>query len=238
MDVTVSTGSTKASGQSLVAQGFDSSQKEKAVFLVQTEGGPEADTLAHECAGIVRHALLEGEGEPWHRLDGTLKELNGLFKGFLLSKAMDEIHAVVALLDAHGTLHVSHAGRGEAYLVRGSTTSQITEFTRGKPLSVFVHISSGALEEGDSVVFSTQRLLRTLTPAQLAGLMSEDGDEAIDDIAAALESERETAALALLGTGVLPDEAPKASAGRTRAAAIPRRDRRKSAGFAGFLSLR
>ncbi len=233
MDVLVSTGSTKASGQSLVSQSFDSPHKEKVVFLVQTAGGPEADTLAQECAGIIRHALLEGEGEPWHRLDGTLKELNGLFKGFLLSKAMDEMHAVVALLDAQGTLHVSHAGRGEAYLVRGNTTSQITEFSRGKPLSVFVHISSGVLEEGDCVVFSTQRLLRSLTPAQLGGMTGGDPDEVLSDIAGALESERETAALALLTVGAREGKA--APAGRQRSAAMPsRRDRRRGTAVAGF----
>ncbi len=198
MDISVRTGSTKAGGQALLAESFDSRSGEKAIFLLQTAGGPDAESLSRECIGIVKHALIEGEGDPWHRLDGTLKELNGLFKGFLLSEALEETHAVVAMLDSGGTLHVSHAGRGEAYLVRGATTSQITEFTRGKPVSVFVHIASGALEPGDSVVLSTQRLLRTFTPAQLAAAVH--GDEAAEEITGGLESERETAAFAIVQT--------------------------------------
>ncbi len=192
---------------------FDSSDDEKAFLLIQADATPSAaKTLEDECVLIVRHALLGSEGEPWHRLDGTLKELNGLFKGLILSKAMEDVHAIVALLDRSGSLHVSHAGRGEAYLLRNGLAAQITEFSRGKPLTAFVHISSGQLEPGDSVILATQRLLRTFTPAQLAAIPV---SEAVPTIISTLESEREAAAIASVRIPA-PEGEPAARADRTQ----------------------
>jgi hypothetical protein len=236
MDSVVHTGSTKAvSGTALVSLSFSSPEDEQVCLLLQLPvDAHDAKMLEDECAAIVHQSLLSNEGDAWHRLDGTLKELNGLFKGLLLSKTIEEIHAVVALLDAEGTLHVSHAGRGEAYLVRGELASQITEFSKGKPLSAFVHISSGPLEPNDVVLFSTQRLLRTCTPAQLAEL-SRHEESVLEDIADVLEGEQEVAALAALripsGEGAAPAREMKRDQ-RTRPALADRaRRRRQSAGW-------
>ena len=238
MDSIVQTGSTKADiGTALVSLSFSSPEKEQVVLLLQLPvSEQDARTMEDECTAIVQQSLLGSEGEPWHRLDGTLKEFNGLFKGLLLSKTMDEIHAIVALLDKTGTLHVSHAGRGEGYLIRGGLTSQITEFSKGKPLSAFVHISSGALEPGDTVIFATQRLLRTLTPAQLSNLSQSDG-EFLDEVVSNLEAEREMAALATLS---LPSEGRSAASlsqkSRTPVMSPRRADRSSSKSRIPFLS--
>lgn len=227
MDSTVHTGQTKStSGISLVSLSFTSREKEKAVLLLHVRAASrDAKVLEDESAAIIQNSLLATEGESWHRLDGTLKELNGLFKGFLMSQTIEEIHAVVGLLDTSGTLHAAQAGRGEVYLIRGGATSQITEAMRGKPSPVFVHISSGPLEPGDAVVFSSQRLLRSLTTAQLAQTANR-GDQILREIAVALDGEREQAALAAIqltggrrGSGdeeELPSTPPRraASAGR------------------------
>ncbi|MDD5751152.1 MAG: hypothetical protein PHS73_01370 [Candidatus Peribacteraceae bacterium] len=196
MDVTVQVGSTKAiKGVSLVALSFVSAQREQVCLLLEIDAAPaEAKTAERECATVLEHALLETEGDAAERLDGTLKELNGLLKGLILSKAIDSVHAIVAIADGHGTLHTSHAGCAEAYIIRGGTAGQITEYTRGKPVPAFVHIASGTLEARDIVVFSTQRLLRAVTPAQLAQ-MAQRGEQLIDDLVVTLESEKEHAAL-------------------------------------------
>jgi hypothetical protein len=233
MDSIVHTGSTRtAGGVSLVSLSFASPQKEEVCLLLHLPTSEHnARTLQEECASIVQQSLLGGEGDPWQRLDGTLKELNGLFKGLMLSKSIDEIHAVVALLDASRMLHVSHAGRGEAYLVRDGTASQITEFSKGKPLSAFVHISSGQMEPGDAVVFSTQRLLRTFTPAQITQLSHREAflEEVID----ALESDKEIAAVAtmMLPGGADEEEEEREERPRARGALPPRRVGRRRQGF-------
>lgn len=229
MDVTVQTGMTKSTkGVSLVALSFVSSLKEQVCLLLEIEADPaEAKTTEKECITIVEHALLETEGGAAERLDGTLKELNGLLKGLILSKAIEGIHAIVAIVDQDLTLHVSHAGSAEAYIVRAGTASQITEYTRGKPMPAFVHIASGRLEARDTVVFSTQRLLRAVTPAQLAQLVQR-GDQLLDELINTLESEREHASLGVLhasGGQMKISDTPMRPAGRALASRHDRRAR-------------
>ncbi|PIR49001.1 hypothetical protein COU80_01145 [Candidatus Peregrinibacteria bacterium CG10_big_fil_rev_8_21_14_0_10_55_24] len=199
MSVTVQTGHTKsASGLSLVAENFQSGLEEDVVVLLQIyAASQDAKVLEKECMAIIKHALLETEGDAAERLDGTLKEINGLLKGLLVSQSIEDIHAILGIVDQHGVLHVSHAGRAEAYIVRAGGTSQITEYTKGKPTPAFVHIASGALEPRDTLVFSTQRLLRTVTPAQLAQF-AQRNDQLMDELTMALEGEKEKAALAVL----------------------------------------
>jgi len=165
------------------------------VLLIQVNASSqEAKMLEKECVNIVKHSLLETDGNAAERLDGTLKEINGLLKGLLVSRAVEDIHAILGIMDKEEVLHVSHAGRAEAYIVRGGTTSQITEYTRGKPTPAFVHIASGPMEARDTLVFSTQRLLRTVTPAQMAQF-AQRGDQLLDELIMALEGEKEKAAL-------------------------------------------
>ncbi len=199
MNLSVQTGSTRPPRDATLA-GFtlSSAAGEKIIFLLEAQASKsDARTLEHECEAIVKHALAETEGEAGQRLDGTLKELNGLFKGLLVAGGIDDLHMVAAIVDRTGTLHVSHAGRGEAYLIRNGIASQITEYTSGKPTPAFVHISSGQIEARDVVVCATQRLLRTLTPAQLAQMAQQPG-KLLATLTRALEADGEHAALAEL----------------------------------------
>ena len=127
MDIALQTGHTKSStGESLVSLSLTSERGEHACLLLQIGASPkDAKTLEEECTTIVKHALLDSEGDSWSRLDGTLKEMNGLFKGLLVSETVQDIHALLAIMDTKKMLHVSHAGRAEAYLIRGGQTSQI-----------------------------------------------------------------------------------------------------------------
>lgn len=239
MDIVVRTGETKAgSGTSLAALSFTSPHGEQACLLIHGEAETrDGKSFAQECSTIMQHSLLGSEGEPWSRLDGALKELNGLLKGFLVSGTLEDIHAVVLLVDRSGLLHISAAGRGEGYLIRGGVASQITEYSKGKPVSAFIHISSGQLEPGDTVVAATHRLLRSLTPAQLAAL-SHRGEKFLDEVVDTLESEKETAALATLhftskderGAAMLPES--DAAPARPRAVLPSRRSGQRRGGNA------
>ncbi len=238
MDIAVHTGTTRHAPGTILASLSFSAGDEHACLLLHVDGDQRAGkTLEQEAASILQHSLLGSEGESWNRLDGALKELNGLFKGLLLSKSLQDVHAVVALLDREGALHVSHAGRGEAYLVRGGVASQITEFTKGKPVAAFIHISSGQLEDGDAVILSTQRLLRAVTPAQLTEY-ARRGEGFLEHVQKSLEGEKEEAALAALTAGVpgadLPAKAAPASDARPRASALPQRQRSRRAPALSF----
>lgn len=212
MDTIVRTGSTKPQRDVvLVSLSLESLRGERVCLLAEiTAPEKEGHAIERECEDVVRHALLESDGDAAERLDSTLKELNGLLKGVLVSGVVHDAHMLISILDDTGTLHVSHAGRAEAYLIRHGTASQVTEYTAGKPTPAFVHIASGMLEDGDLVLFSTQRLLRTFTPAQLARL-TDDRDGIIEYIGRALEAEQEHAALACMltnsaATSALEDE--------------------------------
>jgi len=199
MDALVHTGQTKSSsGNSLTSHSFTSSRGEQVCLLLQVQADTrEAKSFEKEITTIIRHSLLETDGDASQRLDGSLKEMNGLMKGLLVSHTVSDVHAIVSVLEQDGTLHVSHAGRAEAYVVRGGSASQITEYTKGKSTPAFVHIASGSLEPRDVIVLSTQRLLRSATPAQLAQLAQRE-DQLIDELKVLLESDKEQASLAVL----------------------------------------
>ncbi|MDA1293083.1 MAG: hypothetical protein O3A81_04870, partial [bacterium] len=229
MEITVQTGHTRPKrGTTLIADSFVSGSGEDVALLIQVGGSPaDAKTLEKECKMVIKHALLETDGDAAQRLDGSLKELNGLFKGLTFSQTVDEVHAILGIIDKAGVLHVSHAGRAEAYVVRGSGASQITEYTRGKPTPAFVHIASGALEQRDVIILSTQRLLRTVTPAQLAQL-AQRGDHLLEELVVELESEKEQAAIGLFH--VTGRSKAAASSGKSLKAAPSRSRRRRNLG--------
>lgn len=219
MDMDIKTGSTRAPRSVLLACSEEKSvNDERVLMLFEIHGADDAaKTVRRECENVLKHALLETDGVAADRLDGALKELNGLLKGMLVSGAIDDLHLLIAVIEKNGMMHVSHAGRSEAYLVRKGLASQITEYTTGKSTPAFVHISSGALQKGDIVILSSQRLLRSLTPAQMAGLPKKG--EPIDALIRALDAEGEHASLATIavdGALTLPFDADQAEAPRER----------------------
>lgn len=201
MDVSLRTGLTASPrSTTLAAFSWKTQQDEPVTALLHVQGKKEdVDVLQKECTAIIQHALLETDGDAERRFDSTLKELNGFLKGVSLVQHIEDTHMVLALLDKEDILHVSHMGRGEAYLLRRGSASQITEFSGGKPIAAFIHVASGKLEARDIVIFSSQRLLRTMTPAQLAKA-GQRGSRLLEEVLHMLEAEHEPAALAVLLT--------------------------------------
>ncbi len=225
MTTEVETGRTKAhAGTDLVPMVLGDKKGEKVFLLLHVEGKESGkDTLQEESEVILKHAILEAEGDAYTRMEGALKELNGLFKGMLFGGAVKDIHAIVGVLEEDGMLHLSHAGRAEAYLIRDGSAAQITEFSRGKPTPSFIHIASGPLQSRDHVILSTQRLLRTVTPAQLSQIVQR-GKDILKDIVSELESEKEQSCLLHLGVeGEAPELLPKERNGSKKA--FPRGER-------------
>lgn len=238
MDSAVRTGSTIAARDvSLVSLQLESLQGEKVCLLMEIGAREKgAQSIERECEAVIKHALLDAEGDAATRLDSTLKELNGLLKGMLVGDVIHEVHMILGILDGEDTLHVSHAGRAEAYLIRRGSASQVTEYA-GKPTPAFVHIASGQLEDGDLVIFSTQRLLRTFTPAQLARLTS-DKDGVMEGIIRALEAEGEHAALAtcaISGSSAGATPRTRSTQSERRAPLVDRRRRMQSSSLAARL---
>ena len=195
---------------------------DRVFLLLHSEGKADGrDHLKDECVSVLTHAVLEGEGDGYTRLESALKELNGLLKGFLLSGSVKDVHAVVGLLESDGTIHLSHVGRAEAYVVRDGTATQVTEYYRGKPPAAFMHIVSGAVESKDHFIIATQRLLRSMTPAQLTHLVKENGDGAVEAIVSRLADDKEVACVLHIAVAGAADRTAPAT--RERAATPERR---------------
>ncbi|MDH3324504.1 MAG: hypothetical protein OEL89_02605 [Candidatus Peregrinibacteria bacterium] len=79
---------------------------------------------------------------------------------------------VIALFDFHN-LYLTQSGTSEAYLVRGTNVSQISE-TPESGDDLFKNILSGQVTIGDTVLLATNRVLRFVTTAQLADVFSRD----------------------------------------------------------------
>lgn len=195
MKIEVWTGQTKAPhGTVLVPIVLGEEKGDRVFILIHSEGKAEGtENLRDECLNVLKHAILESEGEGYERLESALKELNGLLKGFLLSEAVRDVHAIVGLLEREGQMHLSHVGRAEAYVVREGTATQITEYSRGKPPAAFMHIVSGQVQPKDHFIVSTTRLLRSMTPAQLVKSVDASGEATLQNILSVLTSEKEAA---------------------------------------------
>ncbi len=210
MKLAVSLGQTKAPhGVILVPALLGTEGKERAFFLLQCEGSHEGgENLRREFSIVLTHAVLEGEGSGYERLESALKELNGLLKGFLLSEAVQDVHAIVGLLEQEGgTLHLSTVGRAEAYIIRDGTALQVTEHAaRGKAPAAFMQIVSGPMQTRDHFMMSSQRLLRTITPAQMTKMVMHSGETVVQTILSALNAEKETACILHISVLALPEK--------------------------------
>ena len=222
MQIEVWTGQTKAKADTVLLPIILGDEGEDRVFLLlQSEGKTSGvENLREECVSVLTHAVLEGEGGGYERLESALKELNGLLKGFLLSGAIRDVHAVVGLLEDDGSLHISHVGRAEAYVVRDGSAIQVTEYYGGKTPTAFVHIVSGPVQEKDHFIISTQRLLRSMTPSQLSQTIHQHGPNALEQIVKTLADDKEVACLIHVSIlqGPAQEEIPVRRSARSRTA--------------------
>ena len=210
-ELTITTVKTKLQGNAhLISHVFDGEKGEQIVTLLRIDGEVRnVDHFKEEWLRTIERTLPHAEEDAYERLEGALKEMNGLLKGTLISGNVQEINALIALADTDGTLHVAQAGRSEAYLTRNGTTVQITEGSAAREGAQFLHISSGALQSDDTVILSSERLLRTMSPVQITHIVRRKS-EALDSIRDLLEREKEVAVLALLSPKMTEAKIPSA----------------------------
>ena len=198
-DLVIKTTKTKALKDThLVSRTFKSETGERVIALLHVHGKEkESDHFTHEWVHTIERTLVHAEEPAYERMEGALKELNGLLKGTQIGNAISDVDGLIMIQDADGILHMSQAGRAEAYLSRKGKTVQITERAAGRSGSQFLYISSGDIEGDDTIIASTERLLRCLTPAQMTQILRKR-DNALDEIRDALETEKEPAVVSLI----------------------------------------
>jgi hypothetical protein len=115
------------------------------------------------------------EAESYVRFEAALKATNAVlaeFKKQKVSGYIGNLNIVIAAFIG-GTLYLSQSGDAEAYLCRKKFVSVITEgLFEEESKDVFTNIANGSIEEGDTVLISSTRLLRYVTKNDLGRILS------------------------------------------------------------------
>lgn len=89
---------------------------------------------------------------------------------------LGKLNAVLGVLSG-STLHLTQAGKAEAYLYRGDHSMHITEDLTGdavNPLRTFINVASGDLAENDKIAFVTPGVFYKLSKSELKNYVTEN----------------------------------------------------------------
>lgn len=154
----------------------DDADKGGKIFLnVEiTNNQAEAETIAEQMFTVFKEHFYEDLTlSAYERFEAALKTVNGKLKHFQQEKPSGFIGNLDVVISAFvgKELLLAQTGDAEAYLVRGSYVSVISEDLydpNRREEETFMNIASGDLAEGDFVVFSSSRLLRYMTKTEIA----------------------------------------------------------------------
>lgn len=159
------------------------------------------------------------EGTAYEKFEEALKQTNLVIQK-TIGKKNDRlrVNAVVGIL-AGSELHLSQTGYAEAYLVRGSTFTFISEglYEMSNEEEMFQNIASGLLEDGDKLIFSSERLLRFASQNELGKIFQfEDLDKSLAEMKdiISLEGEENINIMAFDVSG-LPEESAEVAPAST-----------------------
>lgn len=127
----------------------------------------EAQTIAESVFGEIVDTFKKGITAPYETFEAALKAAN--------TEANKNRHRIAGVPDIvvayfdFQNLYLTQCGSSEAYLLRGDTVSQISEPNGGEG-DLFNNILSGQVAVDDVVVFSSNRVLRSITSSQFSDL--------------------------------------------------------------------
>ena len=130
-----------------------------------TEDEPNPQLCAESIFGVIVDSFKKSKiSNAYDRFEEALKNANSESKKFNLTNA----EILVAFFDFQN-LYLSVTNDSEAYLIRGSNVSQITETTDSTE-NLFLNILSGQVSVDDTIILSTSRILRVLTSNQISNI--------------------------------------------------------------------
>ena len=143
-----------------------------AVIEVEDKSG-KAEELAEKIIDVLHDAYYDDLGkEPLEAFENALAKINDELtdrssEGHI--NWLGKLNAILAVF-SNNTLHVTQAGKAEAYLYRGGHAMHITEELAGdeiNPQRTFINIASGDLAEKDKVVFVTPGVFYKMSKNEL-----------------------------------------------------------------------
>lgn len=120
----------------------------------------------------------------YERFENALREVNLIYQNLKEKRgaqAMGQMSAVIAVF-CGSELHLAQCHEAEAYLIRKEKLSHISEGLAGRGEDLFINIASGEVMPEDKIIFSTSRLLRSMSQTQLVQSCRDGVTEAIDSI--------------------------------------------------------
>lgn len=128
----------------------------------------DAKMVAETIFGAVVESFSRSQiSDPYDRFEDALKSAN--LEAQKLKKNMPSTPEIVMAFFDFNTLYLSQSGESEAYLVRGTSVSQITESAEDMDL-LFSNILNGQVALNDTILLSSSRILRFLTTNQLVDM--------------------------------------------------------------------
>lgn len=156
---------------------------QEVYFLGQfDEEDKDPRTVAESLFGSIVETfqLVQNIDDPYQRFEEALKAANTDARKNR-QKLKKTPNIIVAFFDFQN-LYLTQSGEAEAYMVRQSSVSQISETVEpGEDL--FVNILSGQVSVEDTLLFANKRLLHSITSTQLVDIFSRsDFDESCKNL--------------------------------------------------------
>jgi len=157
----------------------------------------DGEEFAQELFEVVRHHYFKDFHVGAHeRFEETLNEVNRLSLDWREKKQVkffSDVHVVIGIIQK-GTLYLTQAGNAEVYLIRKRHVTVISEGLSDANKdreNLFSNVASGQLEDSDTVIFTTSRLLRYVGKSDLAKIFMRDSSLAssFNDLKDSIEME-------------------------------------------------
>ncbi|MBI4995235.1 hypothetical protein HZC21_06415, partial [Candidatus Peregrinibacteria bacterium] len=120
----------------------------------------------------------ETNADPYQRFENALKAVNvtiETLKEEKVSRFIGNFNIAIGAV-VSGVLYISTAGDAEVYLIRKKFVSIVSEgLAEESEKELFVNIANGELENHDSVIISSSRLLRYITKGELGKIFGNVG---------------------------------------------------------------
>ncbi len=152
---------------------------------VMFEGNDAGKELYDEVCETLFSAVFEDkkDHEPVERFEESLKQLNEklLEEAILPEDFLENNSFFIGLLQGKN-LHFTTIGKTEVYLIRSGKVLCISEgiAPRGPEDDLFVNIATGELQNEDTVLLSSFRMLRIVSIGQISEITKNSPREAID----------------------------------------------------------
>ncbi len=172
MSLSVHTFETKPTDPNLNFSFHESIGEGQELFFIARfpEKTKDSKTIANSIFGVIVNVFQSSKiKDTYDKLEEALKNANLEYKKFA-AQIPDVPDIIIAHFDFNN-LYLSQSGGSEAYLLRDSKISQISETPeRGEEL--FLNILNGQVSIEDTIILTTRRVLRYMTSNQLIDIFS------------------------------------------------------------------